>query len=275
MKRVLNMCVAAGLVLLASSQSQAQGPAPVPAPASAPASAQYQPPAQGSSWKDRGFITLNFAQQIRSAESVTSTTPLAMYGETGEIKTTQDMNGKGSFFGHGGGVRVKGNFGVGFAFSRVSNSGTWTGTARVPHPVIYDSPRTVTMSFADQNRVEKAYHFQIVWVLPLGEKLDVMASAGPTYFRVEQDVVGDPGVGEVGSPYSTVQMTDIAAVTSKIQKWGFNVGADVTYKIDKNFGVGGFVRYSGTTVNVDSGIRAAFDTKVGGIQVGGGLRIRF
>jgi hypothetical protein len=274
MKSALNMCVAAaGLVLLASSQSQAQGPAPVPAPA--PASVQYPTQSQGHSWKDRGFISLNFAQQVHSAETVATTTPLALYGETGDIKTTQDVNAKGSFFGHGGGVRVAGNFGVGFAFSRVSTAGTWSGTARVPHPVVYDSPRTASLQFENLDRVEKAYHFQIVWVLPLGESFDVMASAGPTYFRVEQDVVGDPNVAEVGPPYSAVQMTDIAAVTSKIQKWGFNVGVDLTYRIDQNFGVGGFVRYSGTTVNVDSGIREAFDTKVGGFQFGGGLRIRF
>ena len=167
------------------------------------------------------------------------------------------------------------NFGVGFAFSRVSKAGSWTGTARVPHPVIYDSPRTATLTFANQDREERAYHFQIVWVLPLGKKFDVMASVGPTYFKLEQDVVGDPKVAEVGSPYSEVRLVDIASVTSKIQKWGFNAGADVTYKINKTFGVGTFIRWSGTTVNVNSGIRAAFDTKVGGLQFGGGLRIRF
>jgi hypothetical protein len=185
------------------------------------------------------------------------------------------MSGKGSFFGHGGGVRVFKNFGLGFAYSRVKTAGTWSGTARVPHPVIYDLPRTTTLEFKDLDREEQAYHIQIVFVLPLGKKFDVMASAGPTYFKLEQDVVGDPDVAEVGPPYTSVQLSDIALVTSKIQKWGYNVGADVTYRVWENFGLGGFVRWSGTTVNVDSGIRAAFDTKVGGFQAGGGLRIRF
>ena len=43
-----------------------------------------------------------------------------------------------------------------------------------------------------------------------------------------------------------------------------------------NFGVGAMMRYSSATVTLEStGGDAASDVKVGGFQVGGGIRIRF
>jgi hypothetical protein len=57
--------------------------------------------------------------------------------------------------------------------------------------------------------------------------------------------------------------------------FGYNVGADLTYRFANNFGVGAMVRYASATVSVTPEGSDASDVKVGGFQFGGGLRIRF
>ena len=56
---------------------------------------------------------------------------------------------------------------------------------------------------------------------------------------------------------------------------GFNVGVDWTYMLTPRFGAGGFARFSGgPTADVSAGDQAV-DVRVGGFQIGAGIRIRF
>ena len=52
---------------------------------------------------------------------------------------------------------------------------------------------------------------------------------------------------------------------------GINVGADFSYNLVSRYSVGGFVRYAGGVARLES--HSSF--KVGGVQAGGGLRVRF
>jgi hypothetical protein len=68
----------------------------------------------------------------------------------------------------------------------------------------------------------------------------------------------------------------VSQSTLTASKMGFNVGADLTFRFANNFGVGGMMRYSSATVTLQSdGSDATSDVKVGGFQVGAGIRIRF
>jgi hypothetical protein len=64
-------------------------------------------------------------------------------------------------------------------------------------------------------------------------------------------------------------------VTVSDSQIGFNVGADLTYRFANNFGVGAMVRYARATAGLTLDDGSALDVKVGGFQIGGGLRIRF
>ena len=69
---------------------------------------------------------------------------------------------------------------------------------------------------------------------------------------------------------------DVALTTEPISKIGvgFNIGADLTYMLYRNYGAGVFVRYAGGQIDFPvMGDLGGFD--VGGLQVGGGLRWRW
>ncbi len=114
-----------------------------------------------------------------------------------------------------------------------------------------------------------------LWMLPLGEKFDIAVFAGPTYFKLSQGTIGEVTTSEVGPPYTSVKLNVPAVVTTDASKWGVNVGADATYKFMRNFGVGGFVRWAGTKVDITPANGTAISVNVGGVQYGAGLRVRF
>ena len=234
-----------------------------------------QASAQALPWEGRGFLNVNFGIQVIADDAANTSASFQLYDETGTVTSTQAIDKQAPFLDFGGGFRVAGNFGVGFAYSRLNVTGTAEVVAKVPSPIYYDQPRTATASLNALDHTENAYHFQALWMLPITDKVDVMISGGPSWFSLTQGVVTSPQITEVGPPYTTVNMT-VAQSTLTASKMGFNVGADLTFRFANNFGVGGMVRYSTATVTLEStGSDATSDVKVGGFQVGGGIRIRF
>ena len=125
------------------------------------------------------------------------------------------------------------------------------------------------------DRKESAVHLQFGWVLPINEKFDVLVYGGPSFFRLEQDVVSDVSFGE-GNNNTVIATPTIA--TRKKSETGYNVGADATYIVWQNdsvrLGAGGFVRFTQASMDVDM-LSTAQPTDVGGVQFGFGARLRF
>jgi hypothetical protein len=233
-----------------------------------------QASAQALPWEGRGFLNLNYGVQFVADNLASTTTSFPLYDETGTLTTAQTIDSSAPFFDFGAGFRVTGNFGVGFAYSRLSATGEAVVQAKVPSPIFYDQPRTATSTLKDLDHVENGYHFQVLWMLPITDKFDVMVSAGPSWFSLTQGVVTSPQITEVGPPYTTVNMT-VSQSSATESAIGFNVGADLTYRFANNFGVGAMLRYAAATVSIAPQGSDASDVKVGGFQFGGGLRIRF
>jgi hypothetical protein len=233
-----------------------------------------QASAQALPWEGRGFLNVNFGLQVIAEDVATTTTSFELYDETGKLTTAQSIDSQAPFFDIGGGFRVAGNFGVGFSYSRLSATGAAEVTAQVPSPVYYDQPRTATATANDLEHVESGYHFQALWMLPITDKFDIVISGGPSLFSLKQGAVTSPQITEVGSPYSSVNMT-VSQTTTTGNQIGFNVGADMTFRFANNVGVGAMIRYAAATVSLTSDGGDTSDVKVGGFQFGGGLRIRF
>ena len=230
--------------------------------------------AQALPWEGRAFVNVNFGLQVRSATSVSTSQTFSLYDETGTVKSAQTIDAQAPFFEVGAGVRLFGNFGVGVAYTRLSTSSGADVTASVPSPLVYDSFRSATATVASLDHVEQAYHFQLIWLLPITDRLDVTFSGGPTAFRLKQGTVLTPTVAEVGAPYTSVNLTTTAADTTG-SRMGFNVGADLSYRFANHLGVGAMVRYSGRTFGLTPTGGSKIDVKVGGLQFGAGLRLRF
>jgi hypothetical protein len=231
--------------------------------------------AQALPWEGRGYVNLNYGMQVKSTSLVTTNGTFTSYDESGKLTTAQTIDTQAPFIDFGGGVRLIGNFGVGFSYSRLSTDGSALVNLEVPSPLVYDQPRSVSSTLTGLQHVEEGFHFQAIWLLPITDKFDVVFSGGPTLFQLSQDVVTTPVAwSEVGPPYTTVNMT-ASPVTASGSQIGFNVGADLTYRFANNVGVGAMVRYAAATVGLAPEGGSALDVKVGGFQIGGGLRLRF
>jgi hypothetical protein len=233
-----------------------------------------QASAQALPWEGRGFINVNFGIQMIAEDSATTITNFTIYDETGKLTTVQTLDSQAPFFDIGAGFRVAGNFGLGFAYTRLSSNSAAQVTAQVPNPIYYDQPRTATATLSDLEHLEDGYHFQALWMVPITDKLDIVISGGPSLFNLKQGIVMSPQITEVGPPYSTVNMT-VSQNTTTGSQIGFNIGADMTYRFANNFGIGAIVRYAAATVSLEPEGGEPSDVKVGGFQIGGGLRIRF
>jgi len=233
--------------------------------------------AQMKAWEGKGFVSLDFAAESASSEFDESKS-WSLYGETATFRGTHKVGGGNLFISPSGGVRVWRNFGVGVAFSTWADSTDVALSVQVPSPLFVNQMRAASASVTGLEHRTTAVHLQALYVLPLNERILVTVSAGPTFFSVKQDRVSDiTGLAEGGVPFNTVTISGVTKTRTSKSKTGFNVGADVAYYFTKMFGASAFFRYAATSVDLPApttgGNSASLD--VGGLQVGGGLRVRF
>ena len=138
----------------------------------------------------------------------------------------------------------------------------------MPHPLLFNHNRTVDGT-APGTREEQAVHVQAAYLLPVGNKMEVVVFAGPTFFTVKQSVVTGITYDD-DYPYDEATFSGADVEAEEAKKTGFNVGADVTYYVTKSLGVGGILRFSQTKVTFSLG-----EVDAGGAMVGAGIRLRF
>jgi len=231
--------------------------------------------AQGATWADRGYINVGWGVESgSSAMSDTKTAPI--YEETATITSSSTFT-SGSLFDVGFGVRVVKNLTIGVSYHQEQNDTDGTLTGSIPSPVFFNRPRQLNSTVTGLERKEQATHFQIGWVVPIGEKFDVMVYGGPSFFRLTQGTVSNVTITEQGGSFTTVVATPTITERAK-SVTGYNAGADATYIVWSNdsirLGVGGFVRFTQASTEVEM-LTTSQPTDVGGMQFGFGGRIRF
>jgi hypothetical protein len=173
---------------------------------------------------------------------------------------------------------------VGIAYSTVSNVNDANISVRVPHPIVFGQSRTATATASDLEHSEKVVHLQFMWMIPLTNKFQLTVMGGPSFFTVRQTVATVRAPEDLLDvpPYTTVTIKTITLTDVKDSPVGVNIGIDGTYLIHTiqgvGIGVGGFVRYSGASLDLEvpAGVtRDNDDLRAGGPQGGLGLRLRF
>jgi hypothetical protein len=221
--------------------------------------------AQTMQWTDKGYVTVNGGVQTGSDTLDTSST-FPLYDETATVTSSQKVKG-GGFFDVGGAYRVWGkNLLAGVSFSHTASDADVSVTGSIPDPIFFDRPRAVSPTVSGAKHSEDALHIDAIWMIPVANKLDVGVFAGPTIFWVTQDAIGTPTVTEPG-PIVNAPLSEIKKTSG-----GFNAGVDVQYVVYKKWAVGGLARYTWGSATITG---ATEKLKLGGFQIGGGLRMRF
>jgi len=216
-------------------------------------------------WTDKGFANINIGGQSGSHD-VATTTAFVVYEEDAHINTTQKTGG-GFLFDINGGYKVWSNLVVAVGYTFMSDSTDGAVTATIPDPAVFDRPRTVTTTADNLKHSENALNFMGVWMVPVTDKIDVGISFGPTVFFVKQELPDAIQFTEPAPTVTGLTTKDVGKTTG-----GVNLGVDVTYLLTKKMGVGGILRYTWGSVDLEG---ASDSLTVGGFQIGVGARYRF
>jgi len=281
---VLGVLFLVGTTLTVNAQApEAQAPAPTPQPPAQPA---VQPAAQQtrSGWRGIfGDAFFNVSAGGQSREQVfNDTSTFDIYNEKGAVAAAHSIGG-GTLFDFSVGTRVWKSLSVGIGYSTLKNFNEATMSVRVPHPVVFGQSRTATASVPDLEHSENVVHLQFMWKIPVMRKFDISVFAGPSFFTVRQTVAAVQAPQDIRdqAPFTTVTITTVSLTDVKDSPVGFNVGVDGTYLIRTikgiGFGVGGFARFTGASLDLPTPLDMTRDTKLkaGGPQGGLGLRVRF
>lgn len=256
MPTMRNVCLAS-LILLLPAVAGAQ-------------QASTSTPSSGASTK--GYVAVHVGGQAGSSSSAGSFT-FSAYDETATVTSDQDYGG-GFLFNIEGGFAFMPRFAAGLAITRASSDANTRLSASIPHPQIFDSPRTATFDGADATHSETGYHIFVSYLAPVSERVDVRVFAGPSIFRVSHDLVSAIAFTET-SPFTSVTITG-ATLDERTKTVGaFHIGAGGTYRVTERFGIDGFFRFARRTVDVDNVSGGTTELKVGGAQLGAGVRIAF
>jgi len=174
----------------------------------------------------------------------------------------------------GGGARLWKQLGAGVAVSYASSDGSAAIEASIPHPFLFGQPRQIGGEQGSIARTETSAHVQVLYFVPTRGKLRAILSGGPSMVSLSQDVVTDVDYSET-YPYDTAAFTRATTKTVKGNAVGFNVGVDVQWMFSREFGVGGLVRFTRATVDLDVAEGRRFSVDTGGVQAGGGVRVFF
>ena len=228
--------------------------------------------AQTSGWDGCVRISVNGAEQV-TERTIAQSFSVPKNLENAPIEVTLEQK-RARLFDVGGTVRLVGGLGVGIAVSALSHDASGSVSGQIPHPFFFNQPRPISGTIAKLSHSETAVHIDGAYIVPTMGKLHLTLFGGVSIFSVTQGLATDVTFTDA-YPFDTA--TFASATTTSVSKTatGFNAGADITWKLSRNVGVGGLVRFAQASVTLAPSAGNSTNTDVGGVQVGGGVRFAF
>lgn len=173
------------------------------------------------------------------------------------------------------GMRLTPHFILAVAFWHSTSLPNASISAVIPHPFSYNTPRPTSAAGLSVGRTENDGHLQLTWLMPLSSRVDLSIFGGPSLFYVRQNLVSGDLTLRESYPYDTVAISSFRTATKSKATIGANAGMDLTVIVWRNLGVGVGGRYARGSTTVASADSGTVKMQLGGVQVSGGLRMRF
>jgi len=249
---------------------RAADPSSEAAPAAA-AQASRRAPGSSSSLP-KGLLSANIGGNL-SSHDFTNQFTFDLYREQAHVDTQYGVP-SALAIDIGGGFRVWRNLAAVVAVTNSQSKADASITAQVPHPFFLNKARSISGTAPNLSREETAVHLDVAYMAPLSRRLLLIAFGGASIFSVNQDVVTAIAIGET-YPYDEATFTNATSTRASDSPVGFNVGADLAYRMWPSFGFGGTMRFSHATAKFTSGNVSTGSLDVGGVIVSGGVRWLF
>lgn len=228
--------------------------------------------AAAQAWSERFYVTFNGGVQT-TTNGFSDRFQFEQYLEQASVEVDYDNDG-GPFFDGGIGVRLWKGLGAGVTFSFFTKDNPATIEARIPHPFFDAQPREISGDAPGLTRTDSVVHLQVMAMLDPAGPLRLVLFGGPSFFRVEQDLVTGVRYSEE-YPYDTATFTGADTSSVNESAVGFNVGADAIWMFHENVGAGGLLRFTRASLDLDAPGNRTISVDAGGFQAGGGIRIVF
>jgi hypothetical protein len=229
--------------------------------------AAAQPPSNA-----RIEVSANVGALTGASKFAASTTRPSHGGET-ETITADHRVKTAPAFSVGAAVRLVPQFWVGIQYAMTEMKPGATLTAAIPHPILFNAPRTVEGSVNDVAHNEQNVHVALMYALPF-RAVDVKVMGGPTFFKLKQDFVSGVAINET-FPFDTATFANATTKQVKETAVGFNAGVDISRPLSSNVAIGALIRYSRADVKFDDADIGHQTVKAGGFEAAGGVRVRF
>ena len=225
--------------------------------------------------QDRIRLSVNVGQQATST-TVSQEGSFDRYFEQGS-STFERTVPTSVVYDFGGSVRLWRALHAGAAVSTFEKSGAGTLTARVPHPLQFNKPRTTTGDITDATRSEIGTHISVGWMIPAASGLDFLLFAGPSFFRTEQLFVKSLtlSLDKEVFPFDELPFPGAETETLRENVVGYNAGVDMTWRFADHFGAGLLLRYSSGKKEFTPAGSQPVEVTSGGLHAGAGLRVLF
>ena len=228
----------------------------------------------------KGWLDVNIGVAASAQQDFTSAAAGFIYGEPAALAASYPQPSRGADFDFGGGFMFTPLLGLGVSLSGTAHEDPAGLGLIIPHPFYFNSSATAEgITAVALQRQEGAFHIQLAAVPARSEQFSLRFFGGPSYFRVQQDTVEDISFTQSASPFSRLNVVTVTGFQGREIEgtgWGFHAGADVSVYFSRVLGVGGMLRFSKGSVEVfDPLSELTHDLDAGGVQAGGGLRLRF
>jgi hypothetical protein len=225
------------------------------------------------------WIDVNFGLATSAADTGAFAFATRLFGETASFAVAYPKPSRGAEFDFGGGYMVTPRFGVGLSFTGTAHQDPAALAATIPHPFFFNALATASGATSPNlRRTEGGAHVQAMFVPLHSDRARVRLFGGPTFFRYQADMVDDIVYRQTATAFSRtnlVSITGFDAIEVEGTGWGVHVGGDVSYFFTRVIGLGGFARFSRGTITVDEPFSGLQEITAGGVQLGGGIRVRF
>ena len=220
-----------------------------------------------------------------ASRNFASTTGFTLFSEPGSLRADYEIQ-PGSIFEGGIAFRFWRNLAVGLDVSSYQSRNPAQVGADLPHPFLFDFPRTTTGVARGLERQELSLHVRALWMMRLADWLVVSVSGGPSLIIARQDLVSSVEYTEVEFPFVEVLFSGHTVNAQSENALGLNGGVDIDtfvlhrlpflnrHGVVRHVGLGLLIRYVRGSVKLQLG-DDPIDVDLGGIQLTAGLRLRF
>jgi hypothetical protein len=230
-------------------------------------------------WPARTFVTVDTPFQLLDNDfSESLSFPDALRRTENVTFFAGYESGRAPLIDVGAGILVIGRLGVGATASWFTRSTSGSFDLKVPSPLAPNQPLTLVGSTTGLTRNEVGVHIQALYALPLGNEAAVVVGGGPTVFTARQELIRSIEFDTLPG-FTSLRLSDTLVTEVDKTAIGFNVSANVIWPVGRHFGIGAVTRYARATVTLDpgaeTGVPRAIEMQLGGLHIGGGIRLLF